>query len=210
MTISNHSPELVKSSTARRAVGLLVAAATVLAAAGYLLALWNPWSLVFLDKYFGNPLFGLFAVSLAAYVTLRLLLPVRNEAVQRGRLRARTIPIVTAVVGLILWGMIGTGFHYEYRELARSDDGTRAVGLVTHRVDDRQHVRVWIGTGFFTRDIGDLGRVCGGVAAHFVTDDLVEIKSHLYDPWQIELDPDTAQPQQRLGPNCPDPPAPID
>jgi hypothetical protein len=210
MTAHDIRPEDTRSSLARRTLGVAAAALTVLAALGYGLALWNPWSLVALDQYFGNPLFGLFAVSAGTYLALWLLLPVRNEAVQRRRLRLRTVPIVTGVVGLILWGMIGTAFHYEYKELARSEDGERAVGMVTHKTDDRQHIRAWVGQGLLTRDVGDLGRVCGGVAAEFLAADRIEVKSHLYDPWQLALDPETGEPLERLGPNCPDPPEPID
>lgn len=193
----------------RRTVGGLVVVATVLAVVCYALAVWNPWQLVVLDRYFGNPLFGVMVVGVGAYLSLWLLKPIRNETVQLAGLRARVVATVLAVVGLIAWGMFGRVFLYEYDELATTDDRSRTVALVTKVTDDRQHVRVWQGAGLLARDVGDAGSACGFVKARFLTADLVEIEAE-YDPWQIELDPETGAPLQRLGPRCPDPPAPIE
>lgn len=207
---TDNSPDARPGHRLRKIIGAVLAIATGAAGALYVLALINPWRLIVLDKYFGNPLWGMFVVSVAAYVVLRLLLPVDNEAIQRVRLRVRVVPLVTAVVGLVLWGIVGAAFNYTYHELVRSDDGDRAIGLVT-RVDDRQHAHVWVGEGLLMRDVGDIGHVCGVVTAEFVSGDLVQISStRSSDTWEIELDPVTAEPRQQLGPGCSDGPEPVE
>lgn len=196
-------------SLRRRLVG--IAAAAVVGGLGllFVIGVWNPWRLVVAEQYFGNPLAGIALVAVGSYFVLWLLLPVRNEAVQRGRLRVRVVVAVVAVLGVFTWGLFGRLFSASYEELARSDDGNRAVGLVTPDSDERQHARIWEGSGLLMRDAGEIGRVCGTVSARFVATDLVELDAG-YGPWRVDLDPETAAPQQVLGSRCPDGPEPID
>jgi hypothetical protein len=196
-------------SLRRRVIGALVAVLVGALAVLFVLGVWNPWRFVVLEQYFGNPLAGVLAVAVGTYLALWLLLPVQNEAVQRGRLRIRVVVAVVAVLGLIGWGVFGRLFSGSYDEIARSDDGSRAVGLITPDSAERQYARIWEGTGLLKRDAGEIGRVCGTVTAHFVNADLVELDAG-YGAWRIDLDPATGEPQQVLGPRCPDGPQPID
>jgi hypothetical protein len=196
-------------SRPRRFAGAVVALITVALAALFVAGVVNPWRLVVLERQFGNPLFGIFVVAVGAYAALWLLTPVRNEAVQRARGQVRMAVAVVALLGLFGWALFGRMFAADYEELTRSDDGTRAVALVTQLTDERQHARVWEGTGLLTRDAGEIGRACGSVTARFISDDAVEIQAG-YGPWRTDLDPETGAPLQVLGPQCPDGPEPLD
>jgi hypothetical protein len=195
-------------SAARRVIGVGLLVATAVAAVLFVLGSWNPSQLVFLEYRFGNPMLGLLLVPLGALVGLWLGLPVRNETRQRGRIVGRVAAFVLALIGLIGWGVFGNHFTFTAEEVARSSDGGRALALVTDRdTPPRTHVKVWTGSGLSTREVGDLGRVCGPVEARFLTDDLVELDTS-YGRWQIDLDPATGGPRQVLGPRCPDGPVP--
>lgn len=193
----------------RRAAGLVVAVLTAALAVLFVAGVANPWRLVILERHFGNPLFGAFVVAAGAYLALWLLAPVRNEAVQRARGQVRMALAVLGLLALFGWALFGRMFTASYEELARSDDGARTVALVTHATDERQHARVWEGAGLLMRDAGEIGRTCGSVTATFIEADLVEIEAG-YGPWRINLDPETGEPQQVLGPRCPDGPQPVD
>lgn len=195
---------------ARYAAGAIVAAVTVLVGACHVAALVNPWHLVVLDRYFGSPFLGLMWVGIGGYLALRLLLPVRNEAVQRVRFRVRAIPIVAAGLGFLAWGVFGVFLNTtgDYEEIARTPDGERAIGLVSYDRDNRE-LHVWVGDGLGMRDVGNVGKVCGQqVHADFVNPDLIEVDTGYGGPWEIELDPDTAEPLAELGPHCSDGPMP--
>lgn len=194
-------------SLPRRVAGIAVAVLTVALAVLFVAGVANPWRLVVLERQFGNPLFGAFVVVAGVYIALLLLAPVRNEAVQRGRGQVRMAVVVVGLLALFGWALFGRLFAAEYVEVARSGDGSRAVVVVTPATDERQHARVWEGSGLSARDAGEIGRVCGAVTATFVSNDLVEIEAG-YGPWRIELDPGTGAPQQTLGPRCPDGPQP--
>lgn len=194
-------------SLRRRILGTVAAVLVGAMAVLFLLGGWNPGRLVLLEQYFGNPLAGVLAVAIGTYLVLWLLLPVQNEAVQRGRLRVRVVVAVIGVLGLIAWGVFGRLFSGSYEEVARSADGSRAVGLVTVDAGDRQFARIWEGSGLLMREAGEIGRVCRFVSAEFIGADLVEIDAG-YGAWRIDLDPATGEPEQVLGPRCPDGPQP--
>lgn len=193
----------------RRLAGVAVAAVTAALAVVFIAGIANPWRLVVLDRQFGNPFFGAFVVATGAYVALLLLAPVRNEAVQRGRGQLRMSVAAVGLLALFGWGLFGRLFSADYEELARSDDGSRAVALVTPATDERQRARVWTGSGLLMRDAGEIGRACGSVTATFISIDQVEIEAG-YGPWRIDLDPETGAPLQVLGTACPDGPQPLD
>lgn len=204
-----NSGPVPSSRLPRRLTGMVVAVITGVLAALFIAGAVNPWHLVVLERQFGNPLFGVVVVVAGFSVAHWLLFPVHNAAVQRARGQIRTVAAVVALLALFGWALFGQLFTASFEELARSDDGSRAVALVTAATDERQQARVWVGTGLLTRDAGEIGRACGSVTATFVDIDLVEIEAG-YGPWRIDLDPETAEPQQVLGPRCPDGPEPID
>jgi hypothetical protein len=192
----------------RCGTGAVLLLATAVAAVLFVLGAWNPWRLVFLEYRFGNPMLGLLVVPIGALVGSWLALPVRDEARQRGRLGFRVTAFVLAVVGVMGWGVFGDHFTFEVQEVTRSPGGDRAVVIVTDRDNPpNSYVRVWAGSGLATREVGDLGRVCGRTSAGFVTDDRITLDTS-YGTWEFALDPVTGAPRQVLGPRCPDGPIP--
>lgn len=196
-------------SIARRVVGVAGLAVVGIAAVLFVLGSWNPWRLVVLEySWFGNPMLGLLVVPVAALVSLWLALPVRNEVRQRGRARARWVAAGFAVLGLFAWGVLGDHFSFDAQEEARSANGTRAVALVRDRdTPPTTYVRVWAGSGLTTREVGDLGRVCGPVSVEFVGEHRIALDTN-YGLWHVDLDPETGAPRQVLGERCPDGPVP--
>lgn len=190
----------------RRILGDIAVVITALLLVLYVLGWWNPWNLVVLTHQFGNPMAGLFLVPVVAFIAFTLRWPVQNEARQRGRIAARVVAVALALAGLLGWGILGQFFQYETSELAVSPDGSRKVVEVTNAWDNRRNMRVWDGRGLTARETGVLGLRCGGTVV-FVTDDLIQ-HSTGYGDWQLALDPDTGEPQQVLGPRCPDGPRP--
>jgi hypothetical protein len=189
-------------SLARRVIGIGLLIVVAVAAVLYVLGAWNPWHLVFLEYRFGNPMVGLMVVPIGALVGLWLGLPVRNETRQRGRIMARVAAFALSIAGVIAWGVFGTHFAYDVDETVRSDDGERAVSIIQDRdTPPNSFVRVWQGSGLATREVGDIGRVCGAASARFVTHDRIELDTS-YGNWLFDLDPVTGEPQQVLGPVC--------
>lgn len=190
----------------RRLAGIVITVVVASVACLFVLGTWNPWRLVVLDRYFHDPLLGLVLVSAGSYLALWSLAPVRDETVRRWRIPARVTVAVTGLVGLLLWGILGSVFDLETTELARSRAGDRAVAAVTG-ADGDTHLRVWTGSGLATRAVGDIGRVCGSVSVRFLDADLVELDTS-YGTWQVALDPDSGEPLSELGPRCSDGPLP--
>jgi hypothetical protein len=195
-------------SLPRRIVGSVLAAVVVAAAVLFAAGAANPWRLAVLERYFADPLFGAFAVGVGGYGALWLLAPIRNEAAARGRITARVVAAVVAAAGLLAWGAFGMFFRQEITEIARTEDGSRAVVQVVRATDPyRYELRVWVGGGLAAREAGSLGLACGGADARFVTPDLVELDTS-YGTWQLSLDPDTGEPREVLGPRCSEGPVP--
>lgn len=183
----------------RAVVGISASVTAVFLVILFTLGSWNPWNNVLLLSYFADPFRGLIAVAVLAYVSLWLLLPVRSEATQRRRLGARVVVVVLAFVGLMGFGLYGTHFYdYDSEEIARSPEGTRAVGIVTQSevVDARYHV--FDGEGLMVSDVGDFAPVCGsGDEIRFSDENTIQV-SNAYGEFVIPLDEATGQPQDML------------
>jgi hypothetical protein len=193
----------------RRAPGILVALAVPVLAVLYVLGAWNPWRLVILQERFANPWLGLAVVAAVAYLALWLMLPITNEALQRGRIAARVAAATIAVIGVIVGANLDPLFRYQGTELARSPDGERAVAVVISGGLAERDLRVWRGSAPWTREVGSLGRPCGGISVRFVDGDTIVVNQG-YGDWWIDLDPDTGRPLQVLAPRCPVPPVPAE
>jgi hypothetical protein len=194
-------------SPVRVGAGALTAAVTLAAAVMFALGAWNPWRLVVLLEYFANPMAGAAAVGAFSYLTLWLWLPIRNEARQRVRIGARVGVVIVTVAGLLGWGLFAPWYTYDATEIARSADGPRAVAHVTAGGLQERDLRIWEGTGLATREVGSLGRPCGGVRAEFAGRDVVMINQGFGD-WEFLLDAETGEPRHVFGPRCSDGPRP--
>lgn len=195
-------------AVARRVIGTALLVAAAVAAVLFVLGAWNPWQLVVLEYRFGNPALGLLVVPLAALLGCWLAMPIRSETRPHGRIAVRVIAFVLSVVGLFAYGLFGEHFRFDVDEVARTDDGQRRVALVSDRATPpERHLKIWEGAGLATREIGDIGQLCGAVRVRFLTDDQVELDTS-YGTWVIDLDPATGQPRQMLAPRCSDPPVP--
>jgi hypothetical protein len=193
---------------ARRVVGMVLLAATAVAAVLFVVAIWNPARLVFLEYQFGNPLWGGLIVPVGALIGLWLGLPVRNEARQRWRIAARWTALALSIIGLISWGLFGRSLAMDVEEVARSSDGERTLVIASTRdTVPRSYLRVWVGSGLTAREVGEIGHICGQATVRFITDDQVELQTS-YGDWVIDLDPATGEPRQVLGPRCSDGPIP--
>lgn len=180
--------------------GLLVATVAAVLAVLFLLGAVNPWHLVALKQYFGVPTRGFVIVVVLTGAALLLLTPVRSEARQRGRTTARAVVAVLLAIGLICWGIQPNLLGAQTRVLARTDDQSRQVALYEYGGDARELI-VWDGKGWAARERGSLGRPCGDTFVTFLTRDRVEVRT-VYGIWQLNLDPATGEPVDRLGPTC--------
>lgn len=196
-----------KPSLLRRGVGVVAAAGVTATALLFILGSVNPWGFVLLQQYFGNPWLGMVLVGVGGYLAVWLLAPVRNEAQQRWRIRVRVTLAVLITLGILIGGITWHFYRYEHTELARSEDGQRALAQVVYGGRQTSELRLWEGSGLATREVATLGRACHGLEVRFVTPNLVA-GDHGFGEWEIELDPDTGQPRQVLGPQCPDGPVP--
>ncbi|HET8657858.1 MAG TPA: hypothetical protein VFM55_02545 [Micromonosporaceae bacterium] len=184
----------------RRLLGIIAAVLALAVAVGFSLGTWNPWHLVALDRYLGNPPAGLLIFAVLAFVAAWLLLPVANEAAQGRRIAVRVGAAALILIGFFCWGLAGQIFAPPMTtELARSPDRDRAVVLV-ERENDRQ-LRLWAGRGMTARDMGSLGLACGHVTARFIGPDEVEVLTS-YRDWRLRLDPATGAPLDTIGPRC--------
>jgi hypothetical protein len=183
----------------RRVAGVLLVVAAVLAVVVFAAGAFNPWRIVALQRYFGNPPAGLVVVAALTLLGSWLLAPLRNEAAQSGRGRVRVVAVVALVLGLLLWGLLGRLFSLQSTVLARNAPADRAVA-VFERGSDR-HLHVLAGHGLTERDMGNLGIACGEVTARFLGHDEVEVATS-YGTWQFRLDPATGRPLDVLGERC--------
>jgi hypothetical protein len=194
-------------SPVRWIAGALTAVVLLAVLAMFALGAWNPWRLVVLQEHFANPMAGAAAAGALAYLTLWLWLPIRNEARQRARIGARVGVAIVTLAGLLGWGLFAPWYTYDATEIARSDDGQRAVAHVTAGGLQERDLRIWEGSGLATREVGSLGRPCGGVRAEFVGRDVVVINQGFGD-WEFRLDAETGEPRHVFGPRCSDAPMP--
>src|SRR5262249_42926414 len=144
----------------RRPIGIGLAVVTIVVTMVYVAGIWNPWRLVILTEYFGNPTAGVVWVLAGTLASVWLLHPVVGEAAQHGRLMLRFGLGAMLAVSLGCYGLLGAQFGGgEHSVLASSPDGQRKLILIS-RFDDRT-LRIWSGSGLGLRDAGYLGIACG-------------------------------------------------
>jgi hypothetical protein len=183
----------------RRLVGVVLAALAGLCLVGFVAGTWNPWRLVWLRGFFGNPFSGLVIVSFLAVVAFMTLAPVRNEAAQGRRNGVKWLLIIIFVLSLPIYGLFHTLFSVATQELDHSPSGKRTVAKVTRGKD--YQVRLWTGSGLGMREDGSLGRPCGDFKARFQGEDLVHIETN-YGTFDVRLDPATGRALNPIGPTC--------
>lgn len=189
-----------KTSRTRRYIGLALLVIAAILALGFGFGLWNPWSLVFLEVYFGNVFVGLVLLFASLLVGVWLLTPVTSEATQSKRQWARLGLAAALLMSLMAWGVAGDTLSGDYKVVATSADGTRRLVMVTYSEDDRE-LRIWSGKGLTARDRGWLGLACGDVVATFSGNDQVQVAS-VYGDFDLRLDPKTGTPIDTIGPTC--------
>jgi len=192
-------PDAARPRPVRRIAGAVVASLAAAALVVFVLGAWNPWDLVVLLRYFGNPLAGavwVFGLSLAG---VWLLTPVLNEATQGRRLWARFLLGASLLLSLAVWGVAGSAFGGDYQVIAQSPDGSRR--LVVRTAGEDHELRIWSGTGLAARDRGHLGLACGNVVGAFTGNDRVHVAS-VYGEFDLRLDPATGKPENTMGPTC--------
>lgn len=183
----------------RFVAGVAVGVVALLVLIAFVLGAVNPWRLVVLEAYVGNPLLGatiFFAMSLAA---AWLLTPVSNEAAQGSRLWVRLGLAALLLVSLAGYAVAGELFGGEYRVVAESSDKSRR--LVMRVQGEDRELRIWAGKGLGARDAGRLGLACGDVVGSFSGNDQVQVAS-VYGDFDLRLDPDTGAPIDTIGPTC--------
>jgi hypothetical protein len=192
---------IIRVRTPRRALGIALLVLTVAVAVGFAAGVWNPWRLVVLSEYFGSFPLGLLVISVLAFATSWVLLPVRHEVAQGLRIKLRIATGVAILLSLFCVGFTGSAFlPATSTVLARSPDGQRAVALVERGLDDRK-LQVWVGAGLAAREAGDLGPACGPVTVRFDGPDRVAISTN-YGDFQLRLDPATGVPLDGIGSHC--------
>jgi hypothetical protein len=197
--LSDDAPAAPKFLTVRRTAGLVLAAAAVLVAIGTVLGAWNPWRLVVLLRYFGDPFAGATLVSALLLVSVWLLTPVTLEARQGTRLWARLILAALLLVAFGTWAVAGGRFGGSYEEIAHSSDGSRR--LVVRVQGEQRELHIWSGTGVAARDRGRIGLACGEVVGSFTGNDRVRVSS-VYGQFDLRLNPQTGAPESTMGPTC--------
>jgi hypothetical protein len=188
------------SSRRRRLFGLGLAAFTIVLTIAFVAGVWNPWRLVILADYFGNPTAGIVWVLASTLVSVWVLGPVVSEAAQHRRVMVRFGLGAMLALSIGCFGLFGAQFgDGEHRVVATSPDGQRKLVLVS-RFDDRT-LRIWSGTGLGVRDAGYLGLACGAVTGRFDGRDKVHVSS-LYGEFDLRLEPATGRPIDTIGPTC--------
>jgi len=184
----------------RRAIGLVLATFTVLLTVAFAAGVWNPWRLVVLADYFGNPVVGVVWILAFTLASFWVLGPVVSEAAQHRRVMIRFGLAAMLALSLGCFGLFGAQFgDGEHTVVARSTDGQRKLVLVS-RFEDRT-LRIWSGSGLGMRDAGYLGLACGAVTGRFDGRDRVHI-STAYGEFDLRLDPATGRPVDTIGPTC--------
>jgi hypothetical protein len=184
----------------RPIAGWLAAAVAAVALLGSVAGTWNPWDLIVLWRYFGNPLLCAVVFFAALFAALWLLAPVRNEVRQTGRARWRIVAALGLVFSLIAFGLFGAWVKPNYQIMAKSPDGGRTIVLYGPG-SDFQRLHVWVGSGLGAKHAGDLGKPCGSTRVWMEGRDTVHV-STFYREATLRLDPATGHPLDRLGPTC--------
>jgi hypothetical protein len=184
----------------RRVAGFGAAAATAIVAILSVLGVWNPWGLVVLWRYFGNPLRDAAVVFALALVAAWLLAPVRSEVTHVNRLRLRIGLGLALLVSLIGLGLFDGRFSTAHTVLATTPDGSRSAVMYDPGTDD-QRLHIWAGRGPGARHVGDLGHPCGAISVSFRGVDLVHVSTS-YGEFDLRLDPATGRPMTALGATC--------
>lgn len=191
----------------RWALGIPVTLVVLALASLWVLGAWNPWRFVILLQYFANPWLGAAVVAAGAYAAMGVLLPIRSEALQPGRITARLVVAALGLIGLIVGLTLNPLFRYETSEMGRSDDGDRVIALVLSGGLRERELIVWDGAGVWAREVGSLGRPCTTVRVLFVDRHGVVVNQG-YGDWVFELDPDTGESRHVFGQRCPIGPVP--
>lgn len=199
------SPTLQRPRPVRRAAGLVLAVLALLLLIMGVLGAFDLGHLVVLRRYFGNPFTTAFLVLLCATAALWLALPVRSEADDRGRARARVWLIVVTVVALLVGLFVhGRWYVYDPQVLAHAPSGDLVVAKVRVAPADESgafHVHLFRGTGLLARDLGDFGAPCGDFQARFEASDRILVTS-VYGDFHLRFDPATGAPLDTIGPRC--------
>lgn len=185
---------------ARRIVGWVLVVLAVLLLALFVLGTWNPDDLVVFWRYGRNPVLGAVLVFGLFFVASWLVMPVTNEAAQPWRARVRITLGLLLLFSLIGYGLFGTWFVPDYRIVATSSDGQRAIVMYDPGTT-LQRLHVWTGTGLGRKYAGEIGYPCGPTTVTFEGSNTVLISTSYLDK-RISLDPGTGKPQQVLGPSC--------
>jgi hypothetical protein len=197
--LADEDPRDQRMSRVRVIIAVVLAVMALCSLVLFVLGAWNPWRLVVLVVYFGNPMAGAFVVSLLVFLSVWLLTPVVNEAAQNRRLWLRFGLGALVLVTLGVYGVGGSVFGGDYETLAESADGSRRLVMRTHGED--RELRIWAGTGLRASDRGWLGLACGNVVGSFSGNDQVHVAS-VYGEFDLRLDPDTGDPIDTIGPTC--------
>ncbi len=194
------------STTTRRpvrtALGALLLTIALVALAVTVLAQVNPWRLVGLTEYVGDPFLGAFVTLACLLVGSWLALPVRNEAVQRGRARLRLVLLVlTGLSGLLVPLSAQQGwFQYDPLVIARDPHSTRVLAQVG--VHGGVELHIYAGTGFFARDLGNFGSPCGlSVVATFGGPGTVLVQT-VYGDYRLAYDETSGAPIDHVPSSC--------
>lgn len=184
----------------RRIAGWLAAAVAAVALIGSVAGTWNPWDLIVLWRYFGNPLLCAVVFFAALFAALWLLAPVRNEVQHTGRARWRIVAAVGLVFSLIGYGLFGAWVKPGYEIRAKSSDGARTI-VMYGPGSDFQRLHVWVGSGLGTKYAGDLGKPCGATGVWMDDRNTVHVSTSYLDV-RLRLDPATGRPLDQLGTSC--------
>jgi hypothetical protein len=191
---------LAGPSPVRRLAGIVLAVLAAVALVGFVAGAWNPWRLVRLHQFMGDPTMGLVVVLGLTLAAFWLLAPVRSEAAQPRRQQIRWLLMLAVVPALLCYGLGHQLFSYEYQQVATSPSGHRHAAFITHGHD--RELRIWVGSGLAVRDAGRAGAPCGPRAtARFEGEDLLHVSSD-YGNFDIRLDPRSARPVNPMGPTC--------
>lgn len=181
----------------RLVLGFLLLVVAVAVAAASVAGVSNPWRNVALQIYFGEPVKDVMWFLLLVTVAAWLLVPVRSEAEQHGRVWLRWGLLAAFLLTFPCMGLVNGFFHWHYDPVAHTTDRE----LVVATQGDSSELRIWAGTGLGKRDVGRVGPACGAVRAEFPSRDQVDIKTS-YGDFTIHLDPVSGKPRNVIGPTC--------
>jgi hypothetical protein len=186
----------------RIVVGWIAFALTLVAIGAIVMGAANPGSLVAVRVWCGDLMLDSWLTLIFGLVMFWLLVPLRSEASQGGRLAVRALLVVAVLVGALAYGFSRSQGYFDFSPLTigRSPDGTRTAVLLTNGAHQRVHV--FVGHGLTQRDAGDLGEPCGtGVTASFTGNTGVVVQTE-YGDFHLPLDPATGRPLETIGHSC--------